>query len=120
MSAKEFTLEINGNSVFCSRTPQTPEEVSRFYAAVIKVKSQLTDDLAKDAIKKGIKEDSVSYTDILLTEYDRTVLLEILEEHVSEYGSKSWPTETKNSVKSIFKQLKADAETLRYIGGILK
>ena len=119
---KEFTLEIKGNSIFCSRTPQTPEEVSRFYAAVIKVKSQLTDDLAKDAIEKGIKvkEDSVSYTDILLTEYDRTVLLDILEEHVSEYGSKSWPTDTKNSIKNIFKQLKADAETLRYIGGILK
>lgn len=57
--------------------------------------------------------------DIQLTEFDRTVLLEILEEHISEYGSKSWPTETKDSIKNIFQQLKADEEILRYIGGIL-
>ena len=55
MSDKEFTLEIRGNSIFCSRTPQTPEEESRFMAAVIKVKSQLLDELAKDAIENGIK-----------------------------------------------------------------
>ena len=57
MSAKEFTLEIKGNSIFCSRTPQTPEEQSRFLAAVIKVKSQLTDDIAREVIENGIKED---------------------------------------------------------------
>ena len=50
MSDKEFTLEIRGNSVFCSRTPQTPEEESRFMAAVIKVKSQLMEEVAKDAV----------------------------------------------------------------------
>lgn len=58
--------------------------------------------------------------DIHLTEFDRMVLLDILEEHVSEYGSKDWPIDTKNSIKYIFQQLKADAETIRYIGGILK
>ena len=60
MSDKEFTLEIRGNSVFCSRTPQTPEEESRFMAAVIKVKSQLMEEVAKDAIKKFIKEGGAS------------------------------------------------------------
>ena len=118
----EFTLEISGNSIFCSRAPKTPEELSRFYAAVIKVQSQLTDDISQDAIEKGIKvkEESVSYTEILLSEYERKVILEFLDCYVVEYGSKGWPVETKDAVKSIFKKLKADEYELRYIGGILK
>lgn len=59
MSAKDFTLEICGNRIFCSRTPQTPEEESRFMAAVIKVKSQLLDEVVKDAIEKGFKEGDI-------------------------------------------------------------
>lgn len=58
--------------------------------------------------------------DIQLTDFDRRVLLDILEEYIVEYGSKIWTTETKNSITNIFEQLKADEKILRYIGGILE
>lgn len=58
--------------------------------------------------------------DINLTEFDRKVLLLILDEYVTEYGSKDWPIEQKNSVKNLFKQLQADEKEIRFIGGILK
>ena len=119
MSAKEFTLEIKGNAVFCSRTPQTPEEVSRFYAAVIKAKSHLEDDLARDLIEKGIKKDEVSYRLVLINEYDRDVLLDLLEDYVSEYGSRRWDMDYRNTIKNLFKQLGADPDVQKYIGGII-
>ena len=55
MNDKEFTLEIIGTYIYCSREPETPEELSRFYAAVIKVQSQTIDDLVRDLIKNGIE-----------------------------------------------------------------
>lgn len=59
MCDKEFTLEIRGSSIFCSREPETPEELSRLHAALIRVQSQLMDKLVEDTIKNGMTKDGV-------------------------------------------------------------
>ena len=59
MSDKEFTLEIRGNSILCSREPETPEELSRLHAALIKVQSQLMDNIVKDTIKNGMTKEGI-------------------------------------------------------------
>lgn len=60
MSDKEFTLEISGNNIYCSRPPEKPEEWSLFYEAVLDIQCMLQDDLLREAIEKGIKEGGIS------------------------------------------------------------
>lgn len=56
MDSKEFTIEISGSNVICSRQPETEAEVYQLYVEMGKLRSQLMDDLVKDMIKKGIFE----------------------------------------------------------------
>lgn len=56
---------------------------------------------------------------IPLSQYDREVLLDILEDHISEYGSKDWELSTKLSLHYIIEVLGASEEQQKYLGGIL-
>ena len=52
----DFTLRIEGNKIFVSREPATPEERERFYAACVKVTSQMLDSMNRSVIEGGLNE----------------------------------------------------------------
>ncbi len=54
----DFSIQIEGNKVFINREPKTPEERERFYAACVKVTSQMLDSMNRSVIEGGINENN--------------------------------------------------------------
>lgn len=52
----DFTMRIEGNKIFVSREPASPEECERFYAACVKVTSQILDSMNRSVIEGELNE----------------------------------------------------------------